>query len=284
MPTAYYYPTSYTDPRNATNPTNGYYADGIYATFNAIYSDSCAWVTYINFSGSLPVNVRIDAIYLYCKYYTNYTGSTVANIYHYQRGQYGLPPSTTVTEFRQSLGTDFTNYVTNAQVQVSQNQPNIVLYVDCVRLEVEYTSLNSPPGTPLNLTTPGTIARGSKPLITWGTSTDTDGNLSGYKLERQYNGGAWTQIYSGALRSYTDTIGSTWNTVAYRVKAYDVAAAESAYRTGSTITVTGGVEIHPPGVSLIKYAYKAQGVKGGLLKTSIKIQTNIGGVIKTILQ
>ena len=87
--------------------------------------------------------------------------------------------------------------------------------------------------------------RGGESLsISWGASTDEDGNLSGYILERQVNGGAWAQVYKGINRSYTDAITFGWTSIAYRVKAYDSAGAESAYQTSATRTV---VNNHAPG-------------------------------------
>ena len=79
-----------------------------------------------------------------------------------------------------------------------------------------------------------------------GASTDEDGNLSGYILERQVNGGAWAQVYKGINRSYTDAITFGWTSIAYRVKAYDSAGAESAYNTSATRTV---VNNHAPVIS-----------------------------------
>ena len=70
--------------------------------------------------------------------------------------------------------------------------------------------------------------------------------MSGYVLERQYNGGTWTQLYKGINKTYTDTITQGWESVAYRVKAYDSAGAESAYSTSPTRTVVNNT---PPTIS-----------------------------------
>lgn len=96
---------------------------------------------------------------------------------------------------------------------------------------------NRPPSTPPNIDVPTTVRGGESLTVTWGSSTDEDSNLSGYILERQYNGGAWTQLYKGINRSFADSITFGWNSVAYRVKAYDSAGAESAYQTSATRTV-----------------------------------------------
>ena len=105
---------------------------------------------------------------------------------------------------------------------------------------------NRAPSTPPSLTVPTTVRGGQSLTVTWGTSTDADGNLSGYVLERQYNGGTWTQLYKGINKTYTDTITQGWESVAYRVKAYDSAGAESAYSTSPTRTVVNNT---PPTIS-----------------------------------
>ena len=105
---------------------------------------------------------------------------------------------------------------------------------------------NQPPTTPGSLTMPGTVEGGKTAVISWGQSTDLEGNLSGYVLERSANGGAYTQVYRGLNRTYTDTITFGWNTVQYRVKAYDGAGLESGYYTGQQKAV---VNNHPPVIS-----------------------------------
>jgi len=97
---------------------------------------------------------------------------------------------------------------------------------------------NQAPTAPASISVPTEVIGGQSLTVTWGQSTDADGNLSGYRLERQYNGGAWSQIYEGSLRTYNDTITYGWTSVCYRVKAYDTAGAESTYTTSPTRTVT----------------------------------------------
>ena len=96
---------------------------------------------------------------------------------------------------------------------------------------------NNPPTAPTTITIPTAINGGTNVTITWGAGTDVDGNLAGYVLERSVAGGAWTQVYRGALRTFTDSITFGWTTVAYRVKAYDSENAESGYKTSSTVTI-----------------------------------------------
>ena len=96
---------------------------------------------------------------------------------------------------------------------------------------------NRAPSAPGSLTVPAIVRGGSTLAISWTAASDSDGNLSGYELERQVDGGSWTKIYKGSARAYTDTITSGWNTVAYRVRSYDSYNATSIYVTSETRTV-----------------------------------------------
>jgi hypothetical protein len=96
---------------------------------------------------------------------------------------------------------------------------------------------NVAPTTPSSLTVPANVVGDASLTVSWGASTDSDGNLSGYRLERSVNGAAYAQIYQGSNLFYADTITKGWNTVAYQVKAYDSAGAESAYVQSPTRTV-----------------------------------------------
>ena len=92
---------------------------------------------------------------------------------------------------------------------------------------------NNAPGAPGGITVPAEVLGGGTLTVAWGTASDADGNLTGYELERQVDGGDWTQVYKGADTSYTDTITRGWQSVNYRVRAYDAYNATSAYVTGT---------------------------------------------------
>lgn len=122
-----------------------------------------------------------------------------------------------------------------------------ILVSDSPDSDGAYTIIwNRAPSKPSSITVPSSVRGGESLSISWGASTDEDGNLSGYILERQVSGGAWAQVYKGINRSYTDAITFGWTSVAYRVKAYDSAGAESAYQTSATRTV---VNNHAPVIS-----------------------------------
>lgn len=118
------------------------------------------------------------------------------------------------------------------------NLSSSILVSDTADSDGAYTIIwNQAPTVPGSITVPTDVRGGSNLTVSWGASTDSDGNLSGYILERQHDGGAWTQVYKGINRTYTDAITFGWANVAYRVKAYDSAGAASAYKTSATRTV-----------------------------------------------
>ena len=100
---------------------------------------------------------------------------------------------------------------------------------------------NHAPSTPSSLIVPEIVVFNEQLPITWGEASDTDGDLSGYILERQIDGGTWTQLYEGTALTFTDNITKGWKTVAYRVKAYDSYNAFSAYVTSETRTVNNNI-------------------------------------------
>ena len=106
---------------------------------------------------------------------------------------------------------------------------------------------NTAPSTPASISVPSSINGGSTITVSWGTSTDAEGNLEGYIVERQVDGGSWSQIYQGTATSTTNTVAFGTNTVAYRVKAYDAAGLESGWKTSSTVTVTNNRAPGAPG-------------------------------------
>lgn len=102
-------------------------------------------------------------------------------------------------------------------------------------------SLSIPPSMPSSITVPAIVKGGESLSISWGTGS----GATRYHLERSVNGGAYSQIYSGSNRSYTDTITKGWNTVAYRVRAYN-SDGYSGYTTSPTRNVINNI---PPSIS-----------------------------------
>ena len=97
---------------------------------------------------------------------------------------------------------------------------------------------NNAPSAPPSIAVPNDVKGGSTLVISWTAASDSDGNLTGYILERSTNGGStYTQVYKGNALTYTDTITKGWSTVMYRVKAYDSYDAQSGYTTSTKRTV-----------------------------------------------
>ena len=93
---------------------------------------------------------------------------------------------------------------------------------------------NNAPSAPPSIAVPNDVKGGSTLVISWTAASDSDGNLSGYILERSTNGGStYTQVYKGNALTYTDTITKGWSSVMYRVKAYDSYNAQSGYTTST---------------------------------------------------
>lgn len=138
-------------------------------------------------------------------------------------------------------------YYGNWGVRPLCNIKSDILVSDTTDSDGAYTIIwNRAPSAPATITVPSSVKGGENCAVSWDQSTDEDGNLSGYILERQYNGGAWAQIYKGINRAYTDAITFGWTSVAYRVRAYDSAGAESANTTSATRTVINNT---PPTIS-----------------------------------
>lgn len=101
---------------------------------------------------------------------------------------------------------------------------------------------------PASITVPGQINGGSTITVSWGASTDAEGNLEGYKVERSTNGGSsWSQIYQGSGRSTTNNVAFGTPSVMYRVKAYDAEGLESGYRASGQVTVINNTAPTVPG-------------------------------------
>lgn len=119
---------------------------------------------------------------------------------------------------------------------------------------------NSAPSTPASITVPSSIMGGTTITVKWGTSTDSDSNLEGYKVERSTNGGSsWSQIYQGSGTSTTNSVAMGTSSVMYRVKAYDSEGAESGYKTSSQITVVNNHAPTAPATLSVPTAVKGGG-------------------------
>ena len=136
---------------------------------------------------------------------------------------------------------------------------------------------NNAPTTPSNITVPTTIKSGENIPISWAASIDSDGDSITYRLERSINGGSYTQIYSGSSRNYTDKAQSSWETVAYRVRAYD-GTDYSSYRTSSIVTI---INNEKPSITVIEpLTNKRVGNQDNLIISGNVRDADIGDILK----
>ena len=117
---------------------------------------------------------------------------------------------------------------------------------------------NTAPTAPDGITVPEQVNGGQPLAISWGPSTDGENNLSGYCLERQVDGGEWEAVYTGPELSFTDQVTKGWQTVAYRVRAYDTENAYSGYTAGEARAVNNNT---PPEITCEYPANTSLGVK-----------------------
>lgn len=100
-------------------------------------------------------------------------------------------------------------------------------------------SLNSAPAGPGSVTIPGTVKPGESFPVSWSASADPDGNLSGYEVQRAYDGGSsWTTVSSDtAGTSVTDAVEKGHTSVQYRVRAKDADGLTSAWTCSNTASI-----------------------------------------------
>lgn len=131
-----------------------------------------------------------------------------------------------------------TAYNGNNGVRPALNLLSSTLVSDSTDSDGCYTFVpNQAPTKPSSINVPTSIYGGTSATISWGESTDSDGNLSGYILQRSVDAGSWTQVFKGNALSYTDSITYGWSTVQYRVCAYDSASVQSDWQTSTSRAV-----------------------------------------------
>lgn len=113
------------------------------------------------------------------------------------------------------------------------------LYSDYKTSSQVTVSNNSSPTTPARITVPSEVYPGDSFTISWGASTDPDGNLSGYEVQRAYDGSSsWSIVTSKTTAtSLSTTVTEGHTSVQYRVRAKDSEGATSSWRTSSSIKI-----------------------------------------------
>ena len=153
-------------------------------------------------------------------------GSTWAQIYHAAQPN-TLSISTTIS----------TSGVTSVIFRVRAFDDESGLKSNYTTGETATVINNAAPSMPPSITVPANISTGQSIVIKWEASTDPDGDTITYVLERKVNSGSFTVVAQRTTLNYTDTVGSSWTTVQYRVKAVDSHGASSRYKTSAQRTV-----------------------------------------------
>lgn len=145
-----------------------------------------------------------------------------------------------------SLGGDIGDGAYNGVhgVRPALNLSSSILVSDSPDSDGAYTIVwNQAPTTPPSITVPDEVRSGKAAEISWAASVDPEGGAITYELERSINSGAWTNIYTGSATSYDDTgVGTSANTVQWRVRAKDVNGAYSGYTSSTVKTVVHNVD------------------------------------------
>ena len=136
---------------------------------------------------------------------------------------------------------------------------------------------NNAPGIPASITIPNDVIGGQSLIITWGAATDVDGDLAGYSLERQVDGGdAWEEVYKGSALSYTDTVTRGWASVCYRVRAYDSHGAYGGYATSQSRPVNNNIA---PVITCSQFSGADLGTKDGGFSIAYSVEDPDGDVV-----
>ena len=192
---------------------------------------------------------RVATVTPECVANSNYSSNPAANSAWYWWLADAYAGSAGFARYVNSDGTlvRYYAYYGDGGLRPACNLSSDLLISDTTDADGCYTVIyNQAPTAPGSINVPSEVIGGENLSISWGQSTDPDGNLSGYVLERKVDGGTWGQVYKGSARSYADAITYGWAKVQYRVKAYDSAGAESAYTTSAERTVTNN---RPPVIS-----------------------------------
>lgn len=135
-------------------------------------------------------------------------------------------------------------YGGDSGVRPALNLSSSILVSDSPDSDGAYTIVwNQAPTTPPSITVPDEVRSGKTAEISWAASVDPEGGAITYELERSINSGAWTNVYTGSATSYDDTgVGTSANTVQWRVRAKDVNGAYSGYTSSAVKTVVHNVD------------------------------------------
>ena len=125
-------------------------------------------------------------------------------------------------------------------------RPVLPLSSDLFVLDDGTIIANQPPTAPGSIEAADVVSGGSA-TVTITAATDPDGTIASYVYERSVDGGQFVRFASGNTLSTTDSIQSTWGTVAYRAAAVDNYGSQGPYVTSETYTVVHNLPPTAPG-------------------------------------
>lgn len=102
---------------------------------------------------------------------------------------------------------------------------------------------NQPPTMPSSISVQNVMV-GETIQVTWGTSTDPDGTVVEYSLERSIDNSQFTVVatkQASESLTFSETAQDGWSTVQYRVRAKDNEGAYSQYNTSQSFVVQDGM-------------------------------------------
>ena len=249
----YYATTGTTYTKGSTNygyvsssSSSTYPSDGVYGSYWYTYlgTDSFGIGAKATFTPSTPITG--DTLTISFTPVSNTYGGTITYQYWYQtftedEEAMSSGEAIYITDYDMTLLSETTG--TSVALTVPDDAAYLVVVVFAVSDGLGWTQTSggyytyaatytwSAPTAPEDIgadgsTYTGMIFTGDTITVTWSESTDVDGDLAGYTVQRSYNGGSYTAVYQGTALTCTDTAASTWTTVQYRVRAYD---AEGLY-------------------------------------------------------
>lgn len=153
---------------------------------------------------------------------------TITYQYQYKFGSGQWTDIATTSDLTQSL--HISSDATSVQVRV-RAQDNLGFISNDYVMSAEVPVYASQPPTAPGSISVNRVVAGWETTVTITPSTDPDGTISYYVFERRVNDGGWTSVQSSTSLTYSETIDSSWNKVAYRAKAVDNSGTPSPYVT-----------------------------------------------------
>lgn len=179
--------------------------------------------------------------------YTNSSLNTSAAWYYWLRTPYSGRSYDVRSVYSSGALSNIHAYYGNRGVRPLCNLSSSILVSDTTNASGNYVfQWNAAPSTPSGISVPANCYSGQKIAVSWGASTDPEGDAITYILERATNNGSYAQVAATAARTFEENVPTSWNTVKYRVKARDSVGNESAYITSSASAV---IHNQPPTIS-----------------------------------